>query len=378
MACVHVECYGHCKKWCSCRCRCRCNCCAHRHASSSSTHAAADPSRVHEHDPSIAPLHRVRHVLSGASFGSSAVPCAGLRLQYSSLTQRAYYPHSPYRANQDSFYVKTQFQGNPDLHFFGVFDGHGRFGARCSKFVRDRLTDILAGDPRLWENTVEAYRSAFAATNMALHYSEIDDSLSGTTAITVLVRGDTLVVANVGDSRAVAGVWDGDRVVAADLSSDHKPYREDEGERVRQCGGRVLTMKQARGEEDPDERSWSEEETSDPDPPRLWVRDVGLAFTRSMGDSDAESVGLIAVPELKVVKLTANHSFFVVASDGVFDFLSSQAVVDMVSCFVDPRDACSAIAARSCESWLRHERSTDDITIIIVQIKDLAVGGSTT
>ncbi|THU62603.1 hypothetical protein C4D60_Mb01t06850 [Musa balbisiana] len=121
------------------------------------------------------------------------------------------------------------------------------------------------------------------------------------------------------------GVWDGDRVVAEDLSSDHKPHREDEREKLRQYGARVS------GEDDPDARSWSDdEETYGSDPPRLWVRDIGLAFSRSFGDSDAESVSLIAVPEQKVVKLTANHSLSVVASDGVFDFLSSQAVVDMV------------------------------------------------
>lgn len=45
MACVHVECFGHYKKW----CRCRCNCCIHCHA----THAAADPSP----SPRIRPLN---------------------------------------------------------------------------------------------------------------------------------------------------------------------------------------------------------------------------------------------------------------------------------------------------------------------------------
>ena len=56
----------------------------------------------------------------------------------------------------------------------------------------------------------------------------------------------------------------------------------------------------------------------------------GTMFTRSVGDLVAESIGVVAVPEIKVVKITDNHSFFVIASDGVFQFLSSQAVVDMV------------------------------------------------
>jgi hypothetical protein len=36
----------------------------------------------------------------------------------------------------------------------------------------------------------------------------------------------------------------------------------------------------------------------------------------------------------------------------------------------DPRDACSAIAAESYKLWLEHENRTDDITIIIVHIRD--------
>ncbi|EYU21007.1 hypothetical protein MIMGU_mgv1a0083481mg, partial [Erythranthe guttata] len=42
-----------------------------------------------------------------------------------------------------------------------------------------------------------------------------------------------------------------------------------------------------------------------------------------------------------------------------------------VNKYADPRDACSAIAAESYKSWLEHENRTDDITIIIVHIKDL-------
>ncbi|XP_064965679.1 probable protein phosphatase 2C 35 [Musa acuminata AAA Group] len=363
MGCVQSKCYGRCARL----------CCCHYQPSSLATDDAgegADSFRIHETD---SPQRRGLSS-AGGSLGSATVPSAGLCLRYASLTQRGYYPDSPDRANQDSFCVRTNFQANPDLHFFGVFDGHGQFGAQCSDFVRDKLADILASDARLSEDPIKAYQSAFLATNSSLHDSEIDDSMSGTTAITVLVSGGALYVANVGDSRAVAGVWNGNRVVAEDLSSDQTPYRKDEYERVRLSGARVLCVDQVEGMMDPDIQSWGDEEDGDGDPPRLWVQNgmyPGTAFTRSVGDSTAESIGVIAIPEVKTVKITPNHLFFVVASDGIFEFLSSQAVVDMVSRFVDPQDACSAIAAESYKLWLEHENRTDDITIIVVQIKDM-------
>lgn len=40
--------------------------------------------------------------------------------------------------------------------------------------------------------------------------------------------------------------------------------------------------------------------------------------------------------------------------------------------YSDPRDACAAIAGESYKLWLEHEGRTDDITIIIVQIKGLS------
>lgn len=164
--------------------------------------------------------------------------------------------------------------------------------------------------------------------------------MSGTTAITVLVHNDSLVVANVGDSRAVAGIWDSDRnsVVAMDLSCDQTPFRKDEYERVRQCGARVLSVDQVEGIKDPEVQSWGEEESDDGDPPRLWVKDgmyPGTAFTRSVGDATAEGIGVVAVPEVKEVRITPEVLFFVVASDGVFEFLSSQVVVNMVRILFD-------------------------------------------
>lgn len=58
--------------------------------------------------------------------------------------------------------------------------------------------------------------------------SAIDDTLSGTTAITVLFLHDTLYVANVGDSRAIVATRNPEtgQLQAAPLSDDQTPYRK--------------------------------------------------------------------------------------------------------------------------------------------------------
>ncbi|PSS01907.1 Inactive cyclic nucleotide-dependent protein kinase [Actinidia chinensis var. chinensis] len=311
------------------------------------------------------------------------VPSGKYELRYSYLSQRGYYPDALDKANQDSFCIHTPFGTNLDDHFFGVFDGHGEFGAQCSQFVKRKLCENLLRNSRFRTDAVEACHAAFLSTNSQLHADNLDDSMSGTTAITILVRGRTLYVANSGDSRAVIAERRGKDIVAIDLSIDQTPFRLDELERVKQCGARVLTLDQIEGLKNPDVQCWGTEEGDDGDPPRLWVENgmyPGTAFSRSIGDSIAETIGVIANPEIVVLELKPDHPFFVIASDGVFEFLSSQAVVDMVAKYKDPRDACAAIVAESYKLWLQYETRTDDITVIVVHISgltDTSVGQST-
>jgi Protein phosphatase 2C len=118
-------------------------------------------------------------------------------------------------------------------------------------------------------------------------------------------------------------------------------FREDEKERVQKCGACVLTAGQVEvaaaamidGTLIPEIETIDGSEADEGDPPRLWVKDgmyPGTAFTRSVGDLTAEGIGVVADPEVRVVRISPSHLFFVLASDGVFEFLSSQAVVDMV------------------------------------------------
>lgn len=78
------------------------------------------------------------------------------------------------------------------------------------------------------------YTNAFVNTNKAMHKANFDDSLSGTTGITIFVKGDTLYVANVGDSRAIiARENEEGKLRSHPLSIDQTPFRKDERERLK-------------------------------------------------------------------------------------------------------------------------------------------------
>ena len=48
----------------------------------------------------------------------------------------------------------------------------------------------------------------------------------------------------------------------------------------------------------------------------------GCAFTRSIGDQVGESVGVFAEPELLKKQLVGTDKFIIVASDGVWEFMT--------------------------------------------------------
>lgn len=50
----------------------------------------------------------------------------------------------------------------------------------------------------------------------------------------------------------------------------------------------------------------------------------GLAMSRSMGDNISKSIGVISEPEIIKVKLDKRDKFILLASDGVWEFISNQ------------------------------------------------------
>ena len=58
-------------------------------------------------------------------------------------------------------------------------------------------------------------------------------------------------------------------------------------------------------------------------------------MSRSFGDRVAHSVGVSADPETRTFTLTHNDKFLVIASDGVWEFLSNEDVANIVFPFYE-------------------------------------------
>mmetsp|Transcript_17753 Transcript_17753/g.43419 ORF Transcript_17753/g.43419 Transcript_17753/m.43419 type:complete len:233 (-) Transcript_17753:56-754(-) len=156
-----------------------------------------------------------------------------------------------------------------------------------------------------------------------------------------------LYVANLGDSRGVLCRGGS----AVEITSDHKPNRPDELERVRSVGGTVARVA----------NTWRvfDAETSARQGPSAM-----LAVSRAFGDRDLKKPKKIvsAVPEITVIPLSPIDLFLVLACDGVWDVLSNQEVVDIVSDhWENPEEAARAVRDAAVSKG-----SADDITVIVV------------
>ena len=246
------------------------------------------------------------------------------------------------------------------IGFFGVFDGHDGdesskflqavipnvFTRVCNTFQLHETEDIGTAMPRL-------LHEVYAQTEMKLvSYLLKNKHFSGSTGITCTVGEDPdgqrhLFCSNVGDSRAVlsrAGK-------AVPLSNDHKVSFGDERQRILDAGGWICQSDRIHGV-------------------------INLA--RTFGDLeykvlkekswDKEFKGdlIIATPEVHHCLLQARDDFVVMASDGIFDVMSDQTVVNFVSKHLDKEPDLKACTEKLIQFAIQGQNSRDNCCAIIV------------
>ncbi|KAL7585921.1 probable protein phosphatase 2C 75 [Lactuca sativa] len=223
-------------------------------------------------------------------------------------------------------FCRPEINGYRPVHFFGVFDGHG--GHHVSALCKENMHVIMeeelmrvrtTGDKSTGEDVEELWRTSINRSfermdEMAMALCQCNGienskmcrfhpqlSLVGSTAVVLLLTDEFIIVANCGDSRAVLSRSG----KAVPLSFDHKSDREDERERIEASGGRILFAGNG-----------------------ARVEGV-LAMSRAIGDRFLKQV-VISEPEYTFTRRESEDMSLILASDGLWDVLSSELSCEVV------------------------------------------------
>ena len=279
---------------------------------------------------------------------------------------------------------------------------------------------------KLKHNNYEIINEIFVNAEKELYNEEFDSNFSGTTCIIVIQLGEKLICANSGDSRAILVYNQKDslldkkakesdtnfyqirNIIAPystyrnnicaslksspsrssldlkklklldqrtslskksihfdnfatnifNLSNDLKPTLPLEKQRIIENGGRV--------------EKYIEEDGTSNGPYRVWVQDEmypGLAMSRSIGDFIASSVGVIPNPEIIEYSLNKSSEYMIIASDGIWQFMSNEKVMSIANKFYpkkDPIDLCNELVREAEICWDKEGLPRDDITVLVV------------
>lgn len=277
----------------------------------------------------------------------------------------AQFQNKQFRKNakqQDSYFIVEDLGATFGVHpggvqhaaLYGVVDGHGEFGEVAAHFIRRNLPPQLAKSPHFAAGRLdEALREAFSQTELLQQAAGLPLWASGACVTTVLVAPAHIIVANCGDCRCVLA----ERGAAQDLSQDHNVEHAtpEELRRILDCGGAIM----------PDKRV-----TVPGGPGRL-------AATRSLGDYWAKQQGpperhvISGLPELRVVARRPGQQYLVLASDGIFGFMSSQDAVTLclsAAGQLAPKAPLSSISHTVVCTAVNARHSDDNCTCLVVDL----------
>jgi serine/threonine protein phosphatase PrpC len=330
------------------------------------------------------------------------------------------------KINQDNYF---DYSLNDDLRFIGVCDGHGDYGHYVSKFLKKYLPvelekelEILYEDKEFKNNLLQKEMSTncHSKTNNNIHKENVEDSdnfnanlnnndvlekmrkvfensftktdnnlsefceylanlntseniydvqFSGSTCVSILLKEknmNKIYIGNVGDSRAIViketkskywSCW-----TFHQLSRDHKPSEPDEAQRILDCNGEIEKIQD-------DDGNWS-------GPLRVWVKETdgpGLAMTRSFGDEVGTTVGVISTPEVGEYTIKEEDKAIIIASDGLWEYMSNKEVTEIVQKLIIKKDAnniVNQLYKESVKKWKINDQGIDDITIICILLKN--------
>eukprot|EP01087_Luapelamoeba_hula_P023149 TRINITY_DN845_c1_g1_i2.p1 TRINITY_DN845_c1_g1~~TRINITY_DN845_c1_g1_i2.p1 ORF type:complete len:393 (-),score=101.49 TRINITY_DN845_c1_g1_i2:388-1566(-) len=307
--------------------------------------------------------------------------------------------------------VKEHFRHEKDddtyVAYFGLFDGHG--GNRCADYCsRNLLTaslEVLSPNKKLSElltnlnndamlkNCFIVADEAFRATDRVQEREAQGKKISGSTAVTVwvVVSKETggskydIIVASAGDSRCVMY----DKGTTTALTRDHKPTDQEEMERIYDAGGFVsrkrvnscLAMSRALGDfsfkQAPGLPPDLQAVTPVPDVHRVEISPEAEQKEKEQEEEKAKEKALQEKNAAQENKESDELSFLIIACDGLWDVMSNEEATAYVAKRLSKKvkkgksqknSGVQRISKRLCDYCVRERGSTDNVSIIIVQL----------
>ncbi|KAL2328188.1 hypothetical protein Fmac_021615 [Flemingia macrophylla] len=232
-------------------------------------------------------------------------------------------------------YLVSEFKQEKDreLGLFAIFDGH--LGHDVASYLQNHLLQNILKQHDFWSEAESAVKRAYLETDESILEQELELGRGGSTAVTaILINGEKLVVANVGDSRAVIC----ENGKARQLSIDHEPRKEKKS--IERRGGFVSNIPG--------------------DVPRV---DGQLAVARAFGDRSLK-MHLSSEPDVFVQEVDQHTEFLILASDGIWKVMSNQEAVDSIRHIKDAQAAAKYLIEEAVS-----KKSKDDISCIVVRFQ---------
>ncbi|KAK3149264.1 hypothetical protein QOZ80_3AG0215060 [Eleusine coracana subsp. coracana] len=267
---------------------------------------------------------------------------------------------------------QVQVLASPSATLVGIYDGHG--GPDASRFLRSRLfPHVQRCAKEQGGMSTEAIRTAFSAAEEEFH-QQVRQAWTnrprlaavGSCCLLGAISGDTLYVANLGDSRAVLGRRGvgGGVAVAERLSSEHNAaspevrrelaaLNPDDAQIVVHARGSwrvkgIIQVSKSIGDFYLKEQEYS----------------MNPIFRQIGPPISLKRPALSAEPSIQVHKLKPNDLFLIFASDGLWEHLSDDAAVQIV--FKNPRTGIAnrLVKAALKEATRKREVSYRDLRAI--------------
>ncbi|CAN9511200.1 unnamed protein product [Ophioblennius macclurei] len=284
------------------------------------------------------------------------------------------------------------------MAFFAVFDGHG--GREAAQFARDFLWEFIKKQRGFWSHcdreVCTAIRKGFIACHHAM-WKKLPEwpktltglpSTSGTTASVVVLRGNRMYLAHVGDSAVVLGIQDDASVPfirAVEVTQDHKPELPRERERIEGLGGSVIKKSGV------NRVVWKRPRLSHNGPVRRSTvidQIPFLAVARALGDLwsyDFFSGEFVVSPEPDTSVLILDprkHRYIILGSDGLWNMVPPQEAVSICQNNDEDMVPCGVSSARQLVShallrWRQRMLRADNTSAIVINLQERGISQNT-